>query len=75
MARGIVVSLVQAQPLRPLINTVWTLYNYVFQSQLQQLGVVDIGSGRHHAQRFSAPVNQDAPLVARLAPVRGVASY
>ena len=74
MAGWIVVSLVQAQTLEPCITTAWTLHHYAFQGNLQQLGVVNVGPGHHHAQRSAAPVNQDAPLAACLSPVRGVAT-
>ena len=56
--------------LGPPITTVKTLYNYALQSQLQQLGVVDVGPGHHHAQRPAVPVNQDASTrTLRLLPI------
>ena len=42
VARGIVVSLVQAQMLGLYGTTFGTLHNYAFLSQLQQLGVVTL---------------------------------
>ena len=57
-----------------LITTAKPLHYNAFQGQRQQLGVVNIGPGHHHAQRPPAPVNQDAPLAACLSPVRGVAT-
>ena len=71
VAGWIVVSLVQTQMLNPYAGP---LHNYAIQGNGQQLGVVNIGTGHHHAQRPSADVNQDASLAARLAPVRGVAA-
>ena len=68
VAGGIVVPLVQAQ---------WapsTVHHYALQRRLEELRIVDIGSGHHHAQWPACPVDQDAFLAPSLAPVRGIAS-
>ena len=72
MARWIVVSFVQAQMLNPGSRT---FHHYASQGHVQQFGVVNVGSGHHQAQWPSTSVNQDTPLAARLAPVRGIAAY
>ncbi len=72
VAGWIVVSLVQAQMLSP---SLWPLHHYAFRGNGQQLGIVNIGSGHHQAQRPSAAVNQQAALAASLAPIRGVAAH
>ena len=50
MTRRIVISLVQAQMLRSFIR-VETPHHNTLQGHIQQLGVVNVGSGHHHAQR------------------------
>ena len=72
MAGWIIVSLAQTRVLNSISRPI---HYYAFQGQRQQLGVVNIGSSHHQAQWPSIPVDQDTPLAARLAPVRGIATY
>ena len=71
-ASGVVISLIRAQVLWGFPRTARAGHDDVLRCLPQQLGVVNVGSGNHHAQGASAPLNQNTPLAACLGPVRGV---
>ena len=81
VACGIVIPFVQAQVLGCFLSKRRTFrrgfgagHDYTLQSPLQQLRVVDVGSGHHHAQGSAFRVDQHALLAPRFTPVRGVGS-
>ena len=74
MTSGIVIPFIKTQALGTFNCRLGALDNNSFQSRVQKLGIMDVGSCHNHAQWTAALFHKNAPLGSRFASVCGIAT-
>src|SRR5579885_152963 len=69
----IVITCIQAHPLRMLYRWLWPLDHQTLESLARQFHIMPVGPFHHQAKRDAMSLRQQAALDAGLAPVGGIA--